>query len=125
MREAIEERFGNEDAPVVNEPEGDDVTMEPQLYGDELKRYEEIKKRKDASNQTRYSRSDDDAPVIEVISERVQYARKGPSKWFNGVEYPWNEKRGEFGRWRQVGGRPFYRSYNDAVQAASKKKING
>ena len=69
------------------------------------------------SDKTRYSRSSDDAPVI-------QYARKGPSKWLDGVEYPWSEKRGEYGRWSRANGRPFYRSYEDAVKALAAKKKN-
>ncbi len=46
----------------------------------------------DDDEKPQYSRISDDAPIID----RVQYARKSPSKWLNGVEYPWSAtKKGD------------------------------
>ena len=62
-----------DDAPVMDETEPvaqDDITMEPQLFGDERKRYEELK----ANKEPKPEPTSEDAPVVEeeAVTEEVE-----------------------------------------------------
>lgn len=61
-----------------------------------------------------YSRNATESPI--------RYGRKNPSKWLNGVEYPWSASKNEYGCWRRnSAGQLFFRSYADAARAETKK----